>query len=344
MLSAIRGAEASIELEQFILGSDEIGLRFIDALKEGASRGVAVRILCDEVGSFSLAHSAVLPSLVESGAQIKFFNSIVPWSPNSEAFWYFRDHRKLLIIDERMGFAGGVCIRGDMRDWRESTVSIEGAVVSDMRGSFEAMWSKSYHKLKYYFGRRSRSGKKERGDDFQYLSNSPLPGKRYIYKELVRAISEAKHYIYLTTPYFLPDSRILRNLKEAAERGVEVRLLVPQATNHKVLDIGMGSFFRDLLEHSIKVFLYNAGMIHSKTAVIDGRWSTIGSMNLDNLSLRYNFEANIVATDKRFAFELERQFLEDLKLSTELTLAVWQSRSILRKFLEILVWPIRKFL
>ncbi|MES2059574.1 MAG: phospholipase D-like domain-containing protein [Patescibacteria group bacterium] len=342
MIDAIKEATESIALEQFILTNDSAGARFIDCLAERARSGIKVRILCDEVGSFGLSRSNQSYFLRSAGAEIKFFNSIVPWSPNNEAVWYFRDHSKLLVVDSKIGFTGGVCIGDEMRSWRESTVRIEGAAVREMLASFEVMWNKTYHKIKYYFKRRKKD--QEIGS-FLYITNAPLPDKHYLYRELIRAIRSARHYIYLTTPYLLPDSRLLRALKRAAKRKIEVRLLVPHTTNHKILDIGMDTFFRDMLEHGIKIFRYPVSQfIHAKTGVIDGLWATVGSMNLDNLSLRYNFEGNIVSTDKQFAFEIERQFLDDLKISKQLTLPEWHARPLYRKILESFVWPIRKLL
>jgi cardiolipin synthase A/B len=341
MLSSIASATVSIDLEQFILSYDSIGIRFLDALKERAKAGVKVRIFCDEVGSFSLYRANIIPTLESIGIQIKFFNSVIPWNPNKETLWFFRDHRKLLVVDKKIGFTGGMCLGDAMRDWRESSVQITGPVVSQMTESFEVMWNKTYHKFKYYLKKKRVQ---ENALDFRYITNAPLPGKRYMYKELIRTIKSAKHYIYLTTPYLLPDSRLLRNIKNAKKRGLEVRLLVPQTTNSKLVNIGSGTFFNDLMEAGVRIFRYQGVLIHSKTGVIDGKWSTIGSLNLDNLSLRYNFEGNIVSINKDFAFELERQFLDDLKSATELTMEEWNKRGLLRKFLEILIWPLRKLL
>lgn len=341
MLDAIERAEESIELEQFIFFYDSIGIKFLDALKIKAGQGIKIRIFCDAVGSSSLSTPAIEKELKHSGIEIKFFNPIVPWHPNNETFWYFRDHRKLMIVDKTIGFTGGLCLGEEMRGWRESYVKIAGPVVLEMIESFEVMWNKAYRKVKYYLKKRKvRLG----ACDFQYLANSPLPAKRYMYRELIRAVRSARHYIYLTTPYFLPDSRLMRNLRLAVERGVLVRLLVPFTTNHLAVDIGMGTFFDYALRAGINISRYTASMIHSKTVIIDGNWSTIGSLNLDNISLRYNFEGNIVSTDKQFSFELEKQFLNDLKLSTELTLSYWQNRSIFRKIAELFIWPIRKLL
>ncbi len=342
MLLDISTAKESIDLEQFILGYDAIGIKFLDALKAKSLVGVKVRIFCDEVGSLSLRRSGIATSLSEAGIEIKFFNSVIPWSPNKESLWFFRDHKKLLIIDKKIGFTGGVCLGDEMRDWRESSVRIEGPVVAQMTESFDVMWNKKYHEFKFYFKKKNKN--LTQNYSFNYITNAPLPRKRYMYRELIRAIKSAKHYIYLTTPYLLPDSRLLRNIKRAARSGVMVRILVPMNTNSRLVNVGSGTFFDDMLEAGIQIFRYNGAMIHSKTGVIDGVWSTIGSLNLDNLSLRYNFEGNIVSTDKSFAFELERQFLDDLKISTRLTKEEWNKRGLIRRIFEILIWPLRKLL
>lgn len=345
MLEAISKATRSIDLEQFILSYDSIGIRFLDAISEKAKQGVQVRIICDEVGSFSLYRANIKPKLEEIGISIKFFNSVIPWNPNNESLWFFRDHRKLLVVDNEIGFAGGVCLGDAMRDWRESSVRITGPIVEQMSESFELMWKKSYAGLKYYFKFKKKTHKTlNLNSGFRYITNAPLPGKRYMYKELIRAIREARHYVYLTTPYLLPDSRLLRGLKDACRRGLEVRLLIPEDTNSKLVNIGSGTFFRDMMQTGIRIFRYKGVLIHAKTGIVDGDWSTIGSLNLDNLSLRYNFEGNIVSTNKEFTFELERQFLDDLQNATELTLKEWRERGPLRKILEVIIWPIRKLL
>lgn len=343
MLLSIMNAEHSIDLEQFILSYDSVGIRFIEALKKRAEQGVKVRIFCDEVGSFSLYRANIKHELEKSGIEIKFFNSIIPWNPNKESLWFFRDHRKLLIIDQKIGFAGGVCLGEIMREWRESTVMVSGPVVEQMLESFNIMWNKTYHEFRYYLRRRKKKII-EVPSDYRYITNAPLPGKRYMYKELIQSIKAARHYIYLTTPYLLPDSRLLRNLKKASKRGLEVRILIPENTNSKLVNIGSGTFFNDLMTSGIRIFRYKGTLIHAKTGIIDGKWSTIGSLNLDNLSLRYNFEGNIVSLNKDFAFELERQFLEDLKNSHELTISEWAKRGLIRRILEVLIWPLRKLL
>ena len=341
MLQEIELAKKSIDLEQYIFVNDAIGNKFIELLIKKSEEGISIRIFCDEVGSFPLYRSKIKMELEKKGIPLKFFNSVLPWNPNRESLWYFRDHRKLMIIDDEIGFTGGICLAEEMQGWRESYVKITGPVVDQMKETFEIMWEKSYRKPEFFFKNKTDEEKREK---FKYLTNSPLPGKRFMYKELIDVIKNSKHYLYLTTPYFLPDSRLLREIKHASKRGVKVCILVPKIPNHILIEIGSRTFFEDLLKHNVKIFRYEKTMIHSKTAVVDGSWSTIGSLNLDNISLRYNFEANLVSTDKEFTFELERQFLNDLKLSKELFLDEWLKRPIRQKIAELIIWPIRKLL
>ncbi|MFA6463953.1 MAG: phospholipase D-like domain-containing protein [Candidatus Paceibacterota bacterium] len=343
MLLEIANAKKSIDLEQYILINDNVGNKFIELLMKKADEGLKIRIFCDQIGSFPLYRSYVKEALLKKGIPLVFFNPVLPWNPNRESLWYFRDHSKLMIIDDEIGFTGGICLAEEMQGWRESYVKIKGPVVSQMKNAFEVMWNKEYRKPAYFFKKKNNNHNHIR-DRFRYLTNSPLPRKKFMYKELIRAIKSADHYLYLTTPYFLPNHHLLREIKKASKRGVKVILLIPKNPNHILIEIGSGTFFEDLLEHNVKIFRYEKTMIHSKTAVVDGTWSTIGSLNLDNISLRYNFEANLVSTDKDFSFELEKHFLDDLKLSKELLLNDWMKRPLRRKIVEVIIWPFRKLL
>lgn len=343
MLRSIASASLSIDIEQYIFSKDNVGRKFIDALKLASKRGVKIRVFCDEVGSFDLYQSNIKTELARENIEIKFFNSIVPWNTNRESIWYFRDHRKLMIVDKSIGFTGGICISEYMNHWRESHVEITGPVVNEMIHAFEIMWHKKYYHPSYYFPKKKKGVLPLEKEEFRYITNSPLPRKRHMYKELLKALSKAKRYIYLTTPYFLPDHKLLRAILESRKRGVEIKLLVPEHPNHLLVDIGARTYFNELLSHNIQIFLYKK-MIHGKTIVIDDAWSTIGSLNLDNVSLRYNFEANLVSTNTLFGSELKTQFEKDLTDANPLTLELWKKRPLTDRILEWLVWPIRKLL
>lgn len=341
MIRQIECAKKSIFLEHYIFSPDIIGRRFADALIAKAKQGLKVLILCDAIGSFGLNGSKTLLDLESSGVTIRFFNPLLPWKKDSERILYFRDHRKLLIIDEQIGFTGSVCLAEEMKYWRETYIETKDkVVVSEMIREFFVMWNREYMKTKFY---RKRSKIKLLENNTHYVTNSPLPRKRFVYYELLKIIKNTKSYLYLTTPYFLPNHRLLTYIKRSLKKKINVVLLVPKKTDHRIVDIGAKTFFQPLLVAGAKIFLYD-GMIHSKTFCSDGHIASLGSLNLDNLSLRYNFEANIISTNNRFVNEIESQFLEDLKNSKELTLEEWKKRGLIQRIKEMLVFPIRKFL
>ncbi|HEY4511407.1 MAG TPA: phospholipase D-like domain-containing protein [Candidatus Paceibacterota bacterium] len=339
MLVAVRSATVSIDLEQFILYTDEIGNEFITLCQEKAKQGVRVRILCDAAGSFGLYGSLVPNLLEESGVKIAFFNTFIPGVGNNHTPWLFRDHRKMLVVDSTVAFTGGICLGEAMRSWRDTHVELRGEVVAEMEYEFNRMWSYA-HKRRF----RSRFKKPAATEGYHYVPNLPLPRRRYLYYTLIEAIRGARHYVYLTTPYFVPDRRLFRVLSLAALRGVDVRILIPRTSDNHIVDVAAHTHFAHVLKAGVKIHRYTGSMIHAKTAVIDDEWATVGSLNLDNVSLRYNFEGNIVSTDKKFAAELKSHFLKDLPQSKELTQEVWEKRGIIQKLKEILVRPIRWFL
>ncbi|MEN9649853.1 MAG: hypothetical protein RL094_820 [Candidatus Parcubacteria bacterium] len=338
MLEACRSAQLSIDFEQFYFIPNSIAREFIEVLIRKSKEGVKVRCLFDSVGSFPFSQSIYPDILEHTNVQVRFFNWLLPFSRGNKRLLYFRNHRRNLVVDKKIAFTGGVCISDKMKDWRETHLKISGPVVEQMMTAFDSSWAKA-HKRSIRFSKDTKTDI----DGFTYSTHAPLPRQRFLYYRLIDAIRQAQRYIYLSTPYFLPDNRLLRVLILAKRRGVDVRLLVPHESNHPIVDIGGRTYFHQLLISGIRIFRYK-GMNHAKTAVIDGDWSMVGSLNLDNVSLRYNFEAAIVSTNKKFASQLERQFLIDIINSYELISEDWQKRSVLKKFWEAVVWPIRKFL
>jgi cardiolipin synthase len=265
------------------------------------------------------------------------------------------------VIDGRIGFTGGIGVWEKMRDWRDTHVEIEGPVVADMQTAFDRMWSratgKRYIKGKSYIKRLKHLKEmgrrpKNRGD-FIYETNNPVPGKRYIYYRLVDAIRGAKKNIYINTPYFVPTARLSRVLRLAAHRGVDVRIILPKSSDHPLVDLAASSYFDKMLEAGVKIFSYKGNgtngehtnvIIHSKTIIIDDEWSTVGTLNLDTISLLYNFEANIISTNLQFAAELSENFWTDIRQSEWLNPKDWQKRIFLQKIPQFLVRFIKKFL
>lgn len=344
MLSAVRTAERSIDIEQYIFTTDAIGQRFVNELLAARRRGVQIRILCDSVGSEGVVFDGFDEQpLLDAGIEVQFFNPIRYWKFWKLLYfwsWYLRDHSKIMIVDGRIGYTGGVGIRMDMSAWRDSHVRVVGPVVEAMSEAFARMWSQVK-------GGKRLIGNKVRfvsDSAFQFFMNYPKPKQRYIYYEFLKAIKGATKYIYLSTPYFIPSVRFLRALTRAVKRGVDVRLVVPAKSDVFAIDLATQSYFTIALKAGIKVFQYVPGMIHSKIAVIDDTWASVGSSNLDSLSFLLNYEGNLFSTDLDFASALKEQFDDLFAQSRRLALDYWRARPWYRKFLEFLTWPFHSIL
>jgi cardiolipin synthase A/B len=332
-------AKESIDYETYIFTVDEIGQRFIDLFIKKSLEGVRVRILLDMVGSYGLYISRLPEELQRSGVEVRFFNPVSPWRITNFTSNFFRMHNKMLVVDHNIVHTGGVNIRDDMRSWRDSNVRLQGELAEEATFIFARMWRIIEQGKFLPFKKTSIYVK-----NFAFSTNAPHLRQRFIYNELVEAIRNAKKYVYLTTPYFVPDIRLLRVIRLAARRGVDVRILLPLVSNYKSIDVAAQSYFTLLLKSGVKIYRYKDPMLHAKTAVIDREWSTIGSFNLDGQSLLFNYELNVVSHSEEFAFELQEIFMKDLQKAHPVLANEWYGRSILRKFVEGVTWPIHKFL
>lgn len=350
MLDDCRNALVSIDMEQYIFEHDAIGKRFMHILEQKAREGVRVRLLCDAAGSYNLLNSTHARHLLAAGVEVLFFNPIKPWRINNYSSWFFRDHRKVLVIDSHIGYIGGVGVHQRMHDWRDTHVRIEGPVVHELDYVFDQMWNRTkegkfFRFNKPFFVSEQQAGRPQTLTKyFYFLTNSPRFHQRFIYHSLIDAIRNARTCVYLTTPYFIPDLRLVRVLRLAARRGIDVRLIVPNMSDHPIVDAATQSYFWIMLKANVRIYLYRDHVLHAKTVVIDNDWASVGSANLDSLSLLLNYEANLVSTNHSFVAELKKHFMDDLERSRELSFATWKQRSWVRKLLEAITWPIHKFL
>ena len=340
MLTACAHAKKSIVLEQFIFVNDDFGQKLINVCAERAAAGVKVRFLWDAMGSFTFFGTNIIGELKAKGIELLFWKTLVPGYfkvPNFRS-WYLRNHRRTLVIDDEIGYTGSICVMDKLKNWRDTNVKLEGPVVREMSNAFERMWSRA---------RKSSNLPTRvhvRDPEFRYVTNYPAPGRRHINNDILSAIRSSQKFIYITTPYFVPTLRLARSIRLASERGVDVRLLIPENSNSGAVDIAARSYFTSMLESGVRIFLYTGNMIHSKTMVVDGDWATVGSLNLDSVSLLYNFEANIITFNHKFAKELMSHFMEDVKESKEVNLKEWRGRFFIEKIPEILIKVVRKFL
>lgn len=339
MLAACASATKSIDFEQFIFAYDSIGRRFYDLFIEKVRAGVKVRLIIDGGGSYGFYNSKQHRELIRAGVKIKFFSPISPWKINNISSFFFRNHRKLLIVDNTIGFTGGVGVEERMKNWRDTHLSISGPVVAEFSQAFNLMW-RTIESGRYKRFRRNWNAVGE----FALLINSPRFRQRHIYHEYMRRLRHAKRYIYLTSPYFVPSQRLFFWLMRKARRGLDVRLLLPERSDYDMVDAAGCSYYHLLLNAGVRIYQYQGGekqqqMLHVKSAAVDDNWATVGSSNLDNLSFVYNYEANLNSTNHNFVAEVRAQFIKDLKNAKEVLHTDWPKRSFLRKFYELLTWP-----
>jgi len=329
-------ATKSIELEQYILENDAIGRKFMRLFIQKAAQGIRVFVIFDKFGSQTLVGSRLVRLLRRGGGRFRFYNWVTyldllrPWR------WYPRKHVKALLIDSQIAYTGGVCFALRMRDWRDTHIRITGPVVAQFRQAFDQA------QRRRGITKRPTLPKDGNGE-FTYLQNYPRFSWFAIYDELIRAITRAEHYIYLTTPFFAPNRRFRRLLANAALRGVDVRILVPKQSEFTFVDWICLSYSHGLLRAGVRIFRYRPFMLHSKTVVSDDHWGTVGSTNMDILSFFRNRESNIVTTNVAAVAELKQQFMADLEESDELTLEAMSRQPMWKRAAGYLARLLRSF-
>lgn len=388
MLEAIAQARSTIELETYIWASDGNGRRFRDALCIKAHEGVAVRVVIDGAGSYWFARED-LEALRTAGVQLSIFHPVGPW--RRRWGWQVRDHRKLLVVDDRVAFAGGLNLGDDYappewggRGWHDVHARVEGPVVGELRRLFEMTWR--YAEPETWVappGRRRRRGiagleprraarpapaaaagttsapapsetaprqavleaSLERdGSRVHALAVGRWLGRRVIQRHLQHAMASARERIWIEAAYFVPNRGLRRALRGAAERGVDVRVIVPRASDVPGLRDASQFTWAVLLAAGVRIFEWLPSMLHAKTIVIDGSWSSIGSYNLDQRSLLYNWELSLSILDSEVAVTLERRFLDDLAQSAEVDARAWRTRSLLSRLRQRFFYLFRLWL
>jgi cardiolipin synthase len=342
MMAAARAATSSINLETYIFDQDEIGNEFANVLIEKQRQGVAVNIMVDAVGAFATP-AAFFERMRAAGIRVVMFNPVNPAKAKGNWDLNNRNHRKLMVVDGRVAFTGGINISstyansslfrsrqkpdqvdGSKVGWRDTHVKIEGPAVAPLQYSFVALWvAQEGGELPKaeYFPALSAAGDKL----VRVLAATP-DGDSDIYKALVVAITEAKKSVHITAAYFVPDQQIVDALAAAAQRGVDVRLVLPGVSDHSMIRYAGQGFYDQLLKAGVKIFELQIAVLHAKTAVIDGAWSTIGSANIDRRSFLHNYELNVVVLDPAFGRDMESAFNEDLRDSRAVTLERWKHR------------------
>jgi cardiolipin synthase len=283
--------------------------------------------------------------MLEAGCRIESFRPLSPFGIDRVNN---RNHRRILVVDGRIGITGGSGTsgkwggNGQTRDhWRDTDVWIEGPVVEQLQGAFVENWLEAtgvaLGGLDYFPRPLVSKGQVSA----QAVRSSPAGGSAAMYTMLLIAMGSAQRSIYITNPYFLPDAKMIDTVVQAARRGVRVVLLLPGAIDHALVRQASRGQLGQLLRANIEVYEYQPALLHSKTMVVDGRWATVGSTNLDPRSFGLNDEINLVVYDEAFAKRLERVFLDDLARSKQVTYEAWQDRGLLSRLMEMLSIPVR---
>ncbi len=337
-------AKDSIDVEIYYFVNDKIGSEILRLLKEKAIEGLKIRLLFDHVGSYEFSKDTeVLKELKNHNIKVLFFNSILPFSKNRKTFWFLRDHRRTILIDDEYLFTGSVCMSDATIDWKELGIFIKDKDVAiKAKNVFNETWNKVYHPT---FNIGSTARKEIMSfKDFKYITQSPLQFKRHIYRYYIRSIKDSRESVYLISPYFVPDRRMIRQIIKASKRHRNVHIIIPKNTEIPVVDLARNTYIHQMLNAGVHVYFHNK-MLHSKFSIFDNKHSFIGTLNLDNLSLRYNYECGVITSNMGCISELEEYIKNDLITDSEkLSSDSWNNRSLLTKFIEKFVWLFRKLL
>jgi cardiolipin synthase A/B len=348
MFEAIRAAKDHIDVESYIIEEGAVGERFSDALLERQAQGVQVNVIYDSVGTFGTG-KAFFDRLTQAGVQVIEFNPVNPlaarhsWSPNH------RDHRKLLVVDGRIAFLGGINISkvyssgsapvrgrrapGPETGWRDTDVRIAGPAAAEFERLFDETWEKQQGKP---LPRSQPGAVAAQGSHIvRAIGSTPDDSFSLMYLTLISAITNAQERVYLTNAYFVPDPQLMKALLDAAGRGVDVRIILPARSDSSAAYFSGRSHYTELLEGGVKIYERGGALLHAKTALVDGVWSCVGSSNLDWRSALDNDEVNAVILGREFGQQMQAAFASDLAASQAIDLAAWRRRPMLPRLQEL---------
>ena len=332
----IEEAEHHIHLEYFIIKDDKIGTELLDLLCKKASEGLEIRIAIDDVGS-SIT-SKMKRKLKDCGIEMHPFMPVR--FSNSTGKMNYRDHRKIVVIDGKIGYVGGINVSDDYvnahneRYWRDTHVRIIGEAVKPLQILFFTTWDfVSGDELKISKAYFPDHNCKE-NIPLQIAASGPDTDWSNIMEAIFVAITNAEDHVYITTPYFIPNSEIVTALQVLARSNKEVKIIVPKKSDSWIAEYATNSYLEMLLEAGVEVYRYTKGFIHAKTMVVDGVFCTVGTTNMDYRSFNINFEVNALIYNKKISSELTEFFNDDLKDCEKLELKSWQNRSKRTKLIE----------
>lgn len=347
--SDLRAARHHIHLETFIFGADDIGRRFGELLAGKRKEGVEVRVLYDSIGSMDTPKD-FFEQMRQQGIEVREFRPMNPvknpriWDINN------RDHRKIIVVDGKVGFTGGINIdntysspsssrpgpkRGVEDGWRDTHMRIQGPAVKQLQTLFLQSWAEAGEPLQAKDGDRYLPPVQSAGDKLiTIVGNDSESDDRSLYGTYLAAFKHSNRRLWITHAYFAPNPELLDVMAAAARRGVDVRLIVPAFTDSSLVLNATQATFTPLLEAGVKIYELKDALLHAKSVVIDGTVSIVGSANLDMRSFLHNDEVNAIVIDREFGRRMEEVFERDQRGSRPVTLERWQKRSLWQRFKE----------
>jgi cardiolipin synthase len=339
MKSAIERAKDHIHFQFYTIRHDQIGREFQQLFIRKAREGVIVRVLYDGVGSYKLSRRYI-KELREAGVEVQSF--LAPLFAFIDKRLNYRNHRKIVVVDGAIGFFGGINIGDEylgknprLGFWRDTHMQVDGNAVYFLQNIFLTDWSftggAALSDPRYY---PEQLGE-ERNQHVQIVSNGPDDHWNKILEVYFAALSTAQHRIYITTPYFIPDSSLLMALKTAANSGVDVKIIFPKVADSYIVQLASLSYLEELMQAGVRFYQYVKGFIHTKVLLIDDTLAFVGTANLDMRSFFVNFELNAVMFDAEVIIKLDEDFRQDLKNSKAMLLEEFQKRSRIEKAKEV---------
>ena len=350
MLRDIKAAKWTITFAQYLFEGGQLATEFAQAFAERCRAGVEANILLDDHGA-GQTPADILALMRDAGCHVEFFRRVeaqgilFPWKLLR---YNYRSHRRILVIDGRVGFTGGYGISdawlGDGRTpehWRDTNARIEGPAVMFLQGAFAESWLETTGVViggAGYFPRLEQVGKLPA----QIVSSSPAGGSFQNYLLFLLSINSARKSILITNPYFIPDDVMTEALLRAIKRGVRVVVLAPGKIDSQITYTVSRGHYGDLLEGGAEIYEYQAALLHAKTMVVDSVWATVGSTNFDNRSFALNQEVNLTVYDGALARRFEAIFQEDLKYAKKITYDEWKSRGLFERLFELFAFPVKE--
>ena len=341
LMHDIESAQDYVHVQYFIIENDATGAQFIDLLKRKAREGVQVRLLYDYVGSFYM-RPRVLKEMRRAGIEVHPFLEVTPANVAFRINW--RNHRKIVVIDGKVGYVGGMNIAaryvtGDKNwpAWRDTHIRLSGEAVAALQYSFAIDWNFTTRKLLTSPTMHYKMPPAHPHYIVQMMASGPTNRWNNISFVFMRAISLAKKRIYIQTPYFLPSDSLLKALQSAALSGVDVRLMIPRRPDSWMLRLATGSYIKECLLSGMRIYFYEPTVMHAKVVIVDDEFVTTGSTNFDFRSFEHNFEFNALIYSKEFNQQMIATFEADMAKCTRVSMGKWKKRPLVQKALESVV-------